>query len=109
MVVSSRKRSLLLPLAVYAIAGGIAAFFIHHAHYGDRGLEAKQALRTEAVALQAELDRLKTMRVDWDRRVAMLRTEAVDGDLLDERARVVLGLGHRNDVVLLETVEPAAQ
>ncbi len=109
MVVSSRKRSILLPLAVYAIAGSIAAFFIHHAHHGDRGLEAKQALRAEAVALQAELDRLKTMRGDWDRRVAMLRTEAVDSDLLDERARVVLGLGHRNDVVLLETVEPAVQ
>lgn len=104
MIIKSRARAILTPLLLYAVAGSLAAFFIHHAHTGDRGLDSKMSLKAEALELQTELDKLKGKRADWDRRIAMMRDEAVDRDLLEERARSGLGYGHRNDVVILDTL-----
>jgi cell division protein FtsB len=44
---------------------------------------------------------VKTERGEWERRIALLRSDQIDRDLLDERARVMLGRVHRNDVVIM--------
>ena len=41
-------------------------------------------------------------RAVWEHRVALLRSEQIDRDLLEERARVVLGRVHPNDVVIID-------
>lgn len=104
MVVRSRLRSVAIPLAFYAFAGGVAWFFIHHAHNGSRGLETRQSLKIEAYGLRQELDQLRATRTEWEQRVAMYRDDALDRDLLEERARDVLGRAHRNDIIVLETM-----
>jgi cell division protein FtsB len=42
-----------------------------------------------------------TARRGLERRVAALKPEGLDRDMLDERARVVLGLAHADEVVFL--------
>jgi cell division protein FtsB len=44
---------------------------------------------------------LKAERAVWDRRVALLRSDKIDPDMLDERARALLGYVDPRDAVLL--------
>jgi cell division protein FtsB len=101
MVIRKGPRRFLAPLAFYALAGCAVAYFVYHAHHGARGLETKQELKTQIAEAEVEYARLKTERREWEDRVALMRREEVDRDLLDERARTVLGRAHRNDVIII--------
>ena len=52
-------------------------------------------------SMQAELGQLKAERTLWERRVSLLRADGIDPDMLDERARVLLGYADPRDLVLL--------
>jgi cell division protein FtsB len=101
MVVRRRLRAFLLPLLLYGVSGGIVGYFVHHAHSGNRGLEVKRELKRQAFAIGQEVAAAKAERLEWQRRIALLETEQIDRDLLEERARVVLGRVHRNDLVVI--------
>jgi cell division protein FtsB len=51
--------------------------------------------------MQGELTNLKAERAQWERRVALLRSDRIDPDMLDERARALLGYADPRDLVLL--------
>jgi cell division protein FtsB len=101
MVIRRRVRRILIPLVLYSISAAMVGYFMHHAHSGARGVEARQQFETQADALTKELDAVKTERVDWERRIALLRSDQIDRDLLEERARVMLGRVHRNDLIII--------
>lgn len=101
MVVRYRLRKFLIPLALYTASALVVSYFVYHAQHGSRGIETKMALKMQIRGLQADLDTIKEERVDWERRVAMLRPATMDRDLLDERARLTLNRLHRNDVVIM--------
>ncbi len=92
----------MIPLMLYSISAAVAAYFVHHAHSGARGIEAQQKYEAEVAELNKELDTLKTERTNWERRIALLRSDQIDRDLLEERARVMLGRVHRNDLVIIQ-------
>ena len=101
MVVRKRLRAVLLPLALYSASGLVVGYFVHHAHNGSRGLEAKRELKIQASQISKELESLKGERANWERRIALLRSDQIDRDLLEERARTLLGRVHRNDLVII--------
>ncbi len=101
MVVRKRARAVLVPLALYGASAGVVGYFVHHAHSGNRGLEAKQQLKRQAYGITRELEAAKAERMGWERRIALLRSDQIDRDLLDERARVILDRVHRNDLVII--------
>lgn len=101
MVIRKGLHTYLTPLALYAAASLIVGYFFYHAHNGERGLEAKRELKLLQFKLSAELEALRTERADWEKRVVLLRPEAVDRDMLDEQARHLLNRVHRNDVVII--------
>jgi cell division protein FtsB len=101
MVVRSRIRAILVPLALYLVSGLTVGYFVYHSQHGNRGLETKMTLRQQIAALDQDLADLKQERADWERRVSMLRNASVDRDLLDERARLSLNRLHKNDVVIM--------
>ena len=101
MVVRRRARKILIPLALYSVAALGVGYFVHHAHNGSRGIEAKRQLKTQAYATAKELETLKAERAEWERRIALLRSDQIDRDLLEERARALLGRVHRNDLVII--------
>jgi cell division protein FtsB len=101
MVVRRRIRAVMVPLALYAAAAGVVGFFVREADSGKRGLSAKRELKIEAFGLRQDLTAVQEDRAEWERRVALLRSDQVDQDLLEERARVVLGRVHANDVVII--------
>ncbi|MBM6595736.1 FtsB family cell division protein [Microvirga pudoricolor] len=101
MVIRRRARRILIPLVLYGISAGIAAYFVHHAHTGARGMEARQQYEGLAANLNAEYEQVRTERTEWERRIGLLRADQIDQDLLEERARVMLGRVHRNDLVII--------
>ena len=101
MVIRRRARRFLIPLVLYSFAAGVAGYFVHHAHSGARGIEAQQQFEAQAAELTQELETVRTERADWERRIALLRSDQIDRDLLEERARVMLGRVHRNDLVII--------
>jgi cell division protein FtsB len=101
MVIRRRARRFLIPLTLYGVSAAVAAYFVHHAHSGARGIEARQQYEAQVAELSAEFDGLRTQRSDWERRIALLRSDQIDRDLLEERARVMLGRVHKNDLVIV--------
>lgn len=101
MVVRRRLRAVLFPLALYAVAAGVVGYFVHNAKIGNRGLAAKQALKIQIFNTNREMDVARAERQEWEERVALLKADHVDRDLLEERARVILGRVHRNELVVI--------
>ena len=101
MVIRRGLRTLVPPLVFYAAAFACAFFFVNEARQGQRGLEAKQEIREEALRINAELEALKNERTEWERRVALFKPNALDRDLLDERVRRTLNRVHPHDVVIM--------
>ena len=102
MVTRTRIRTLLTTLALYIGAGLFIGYFAHNAYTGNHGLRAKEDLMLQQIELSEEVSRLKTERIEWERRVNLLRSNTLDPDMLDERARAMLDYVHPRDLVLLE-------
>jgi cell division protein FtsB len=100
MVTHRRLRTVLNALALYAIAAMLIAYFGVNAYSGNYGLRAKQEIEGEIRDLNAELLALRAERAKWDRRISLLRSESLDPDMLEERARVLLNYGDARDLVL---------
>ena len=99
MVSRSRLKSFLTGLALYTMAGLLVSYFGINAYTGKYGLTARQELDQESIALTSELQRLKKERAEGEKRVALLRSESLDPDMLDERARYQLDYASPRDLV----------
>lgn len=106
MVSRSRLKSILAGFALYAMAAAMVGYFGINAYTGKYGLNARQELDQEIIALTSELARLKRERAEGEQRVSLLRSDRVDPDMLDERARYQLDYAHPRDLVRI--VRPAS-
>src|SRR3981189_3554364 len=98
MVSRSRLKSLLAGLALYTMVAGMVGYFGVNAYTGKYGLNARQELAQEIIALTWGLARLKRERADGEQRVSLLKSDRVDPDLLDERARYQLDYANPRDL-----------
>jgi cell division protein FtsB len=101
MVTRKRLRSILTALGLYLGAVLFIGYFGVNAYTGNHGLKAKKDLDAQIAALSTELAGLKQTRARWVRRIALLQAESIDPDMLDERARALLGYADPRDVVML--------
>lgn len=79
---------------------GLIFYFGYHAMTGDRGLLEEDARRSALAARSAEYARVNAQRVDLERRAELLRDGHLSRDLLDERARALLGYADPRDYVV---------
>jgi len=79
----------------------VVVYFAYHAVQGDRGLLALGKLRGEVNALQAQVLDVRNERFELQNKVHMLRPETLDPDLLEERARVLLGFGKPDEWIVI--------
>ena len=91
------------------IGMSVVTYFAYHAVQGDRGLIALGHLRQEVDTLQAEVLDIRAQRVDLEQKVAALRPESLDPDLLEERARKILGYGYDQDALVIYGQDPQRQ
>lgn len=78
----------------------LVGYFGWNATQGDRGLQAYALRQEQLVQVQGDLDRAIAERELWERRVAGLRTQRLDPDTLDERARAMLNVADPAELVV---------
>lgn len=71
--------------------GCAAAYFAYHAIQGERGLVAWLQLQQQLGQVDTLLQETQAERQALEHRVALLRSDSLDPDMLDERVRAVLG------------------
>ena len=79
----------------------LAAYFGYHAVQGEHGLITYLRYGHHVASLEGERDAIRADRQALEHRVSLLRPKTLDPDLLDERARQVLGYSHPSERVIL--------
>ena len=79
----------------------VVSYFAYHVLQGDRGLFAYRSLLAEVETARAELGILNGERRVMERRVKLLNPASLDPDMADERARYMLNLAHKDDLVIM--------
>jgi cell division protein FtsB len=100
-MVTRKWRPILTALGLYVIAALLIGYFGVNAYTGNHGLKAKKDLDQQIAELTEELGRLKLERIRWERQVVLLKSDSIDPDMLDERARALLHYAHPNDLTIL--------
>jgi cell division protein FtsB len=90
-----------MPFLLYLVSGVAAVYFINEAGNGSRGIETRNSLLSEIARLSTDLSKLSSERMALEKRNALISIFSVDADLFDERSRIVLNRGNRNDVVVV--------
>ena len=101
MVIRPRIRAFLTALGLYVVAALFIGYFFINAYKGKNGINARQGIDQQIVDLAGELDRVKAERTRWERRVALLKADRIDPDMLDERARQLLNYTDPRDVTVM--------
>jgi cell division protein FtsB len=101
MSTRQRRKSYVRPLIVPMIALAFSGYFAWHAWHGSFGIEARRQLAVEAIHLDDELTRIRKERNVLEHRVGLLRSSSLESDMLDERAREILGFANANEIAVV--------
>ncbi|HEX5326030.1 MAG TPA: septum formation initiator family protein [Acetobacteraceae bacterium] len=94
--VKRRIRAAVAPLVFLSLV----SYFGWSATRGDHGLVAYAQRQQLLHQAQDELTRVQADRTEWERRVSALRSDRLDADMLDERARAMLNLSDPADIIV---------
>ena len=100
MVLRTRLRSIVVPIVFYLALGVTSGYLVWGASNGEHGLKAKVKFDADALELKTQLSALKDERARLESRVASLRPESVDKDLLDQEAHALLDRVAKDEVVV---------
>jgi cell division protein FtsB len=75
-------------------------YFNWEIRFSPRGVIALGQINGQAATLKAKLAELQGVRVKFENHVALLRTESLDPDMLDETARRELGYLGENELII---------
>lgn len=101
MAVAIEFRRRFAQIVVPVLGLGALAYLGYHFFEGERGLKASWSVEQRLAKAAAERKALTAERQRLEARVALLREDTLDPDMLDERLRLMLNLVQPNDVVIL--------
>ena len=78
----------------------LIVYFVYHAVQGDRGLIAFWQLSKQVTKAENTRSILSHKRVELQNRVALLNPYSLNGDMLEERARLMLGYSRSDEIVI---------
>jgi cell division protein FtsB len=78
----------------------LIGYLLWHAVHGQRSFSQAERIQMRIATLTEERDKVRAERMALDKRVALLRPESIDPDLLEELARTRLGFVRPNDVLI---------
>ena len=81
----------------------LLGFFAWHAWEGPRGFRFNEKLKSQSAQLTEDLVAIQKRRTTFEQRVALLRPESVDPDMLDEMARQSLDVARPNELIVLDS------
>jgi len=89
-------RASVLPVLFLACCG----YFLWHGVHGERGLMAMEQRAIRIAEATTERDRVQGELAAMERRVQGLRGDRLDRDQLDERARQLLNMVGKDEIVV---------
>ena len=101
MIIRPRIRGFLTAFGLYVVAALFIGYFGINAYTGRNGINARHGLDQQIADLAGEVERVKAERARWERRVALLKADRIDPDMLDERARQLLNYLDPHDVTIM--------
>jgi cell division protein FtsB len=97
--IKRRSRRMIVPI----VGALFVCYFLVHAFHGDRGVLAWMHLQKQVSVAEQTVSDTRTVRTGYDRRISLLRSEHLDADMLDERARIMAGLVRPDEFIVLDT------
>ena len=85
---------------LFITAFGLAAYFVFAAVQGDFGHFRRVQIEADEAALKLQLAQLYTERDILENKTRRLSDHYLDLDLLDERARKVLGMASGDEIII---------
>ena len=83
-----------------ALLVAVLAFFVYSGFQGEFGLFRLIQFEAQEATLRDQLSELHQERLGIENKTKRLSNEFLDLDLLDERARAVLGLARGDEVII---------
>ncbi len=96
------KRYLVRQNLVAVVGICLSVYFAYHLVAGQRSVLRLMSLDRQVAAQETTLSELTTEREDLEKRVIMMRPGSIDRDLLEERARLILGYTAENEQILIQ-------
>lgn len=103
MKVSEPKKKTISQFLATFLSFLLFAYFAYHLVHGDRGYFAWKGLEKKLAAAEEKYDQKLASRLALENRVKLLRPNSLDVDMLDERARVVLGFVRPEEKVIIRS------
>ena len=85
---------------LFISAFGLTAYFVFAAIQGDYGHFRRIQIEADEKTLKVQLTQLNTHRAILQNKTRRLSDNFLDLDLLDERARKILGMARGNDIII---------
>ena len=96
------NRKMISQALASAVSFGLFAYFAFYLLHGDMGYFAQRGVDQKLAETQDKYDHLQTDRIALENRVKLLRPASLSLDMLDERARVVLGFASPDERQILQ-------
>lgn len=84
------------------IALSLCIYFAYHIIYGERSITKLAHLSGQIETMSKINDNISLKKQNLESRVAMMRPGSINKDLLEERARVVLGYKSDNEMIVIQ-------
>ncbi len=101
-----QQRNLVRRNLVTLIGFGLFFYFSYHLVLGDRSALRYMTLQQSISETKQTTSAIEKERTELEEKVAMLRPGSVNKDLLEERARLVLGLRREGEVDVMTKAHP---
>lgn len=95
--IRSRFRQAIAPI----IGSILVVYFSYHMVQGNHGLIAYMSLQAKVEHAEARYAEVHAERTKLEHRVALLRPDQLDPDMLEERARTMLDFVHPDEFVVM--------
>lgn len=95
-----RSRPAIGPLFYFGTSMVLGLYFVFAAVQGDFGLFNRVQIDAEIATLKSQRDRRQVELARLENRTRRLSDDYLDLDLLDERARDVLGMARPDEIVI---------
>ena len=89
------------------LLAGVSLYLGYHVVQGEHGVIAWLKIAQQIEFTGIELKNLSNRHRELENRVQLLRSESLDPDLLDDRARVVLNYALKEDRIVFIDVDAA--
>lgn len=97
-----QKRFILRRNMLAVIGVCLSFYFCYHLIAGQRGYFRLMSLENQVIHTSTEYAGLKSEREEVEKKVVMMRPGSIDRDLLEERARHILGYRHKDELIMLQ-------